>query len=104
MQIDLFNHRENFAVRIRGETYNPILDYSRLQGQQLRVHDCMIDGEWMSLREIAAITLDGEASISARLRSFRNDEYLSTLFIMESRRKPRAEKKGCWQYRLLRRR
>lgn len=104
-QPNLFDYTPpaTFAVAFKGSTFDTKLDADRLNGQQKRVHDAIIDGEWRSLREIAAITDDPEASISARLRDFRNDEYLSTLFIMESRRKPGAEKRGCWQYRLLRR-
>lgn len=81
-----------------GTTYVPSLDRERLGEQLLRVIDLMADGQWRSLREIARITDDPEASISARLRDIRK---LWGADAMESRRRPSAgAKAGAWEYRV----
>lgn len=54
-----------------GATYDHARDGMRLNAQQERVWNVMRDGRWRSLIDIADITGDGEASISARLRDFR---------------------------------
>lgn len=54
-----------------GVTYDHARDGVRLNEQQQRVWDCMKDGAWRTLGQIAAVTGDPEASISARLRDFR---------------------------------
>ena len=54
-----------------------------------------------TLREIAAITGDPEASVSARLRDFNNHEYLKSHFVMESERMAALERRGVWRYRLM---
>lgn len=54
-----------------GTTYSEPRDKARLTGQLARVRDCMTDGKWRSLAEIAEITGDPEASVSARLRDLR---------------------------------
>jgi hypothetical protein len=87
-------------VHFSGATYDPSLDLERLNAQQRRVHDAMIDGAWRTLREIGAITDDPEASISARLRDFNNHEYLSQFFVMDSERLPGLERRGVWRYRV----
>jgi hypothetical protein len=80
-----------------GTTYVASLDRDRLGEQLLRVIDLMSDGRWRSLREIAAITDDPEASISARLRDIRK---LCGPDAMESRRRPSAgARSGTWEYR-----
>ena len=55
-----------------GKTYVPQFDRERLNAQQRRVFDLMLDGEWRTLEEIRKVTHDPEASISARLRDLRN--------------------------------
>lgn len=81
-----------------GATYVRSLDRERLGEQLLRVIDLMADGQWRSLREIARITDDPEASISARLRDVRK---LWGTDAMESRRRPSAGvKAGVWEYRI----
>lgn len=105
LQPDLLSWEQpiRFAVEFKGGTFNPSLDSERLNGQQKRVHDVMLDAGWLTLREIADRADCPEASASARFRDFRNDEYLTQFFISESRRLPGADRSGIWQYRLSRR-
>ena len=58
-----------------GETFVPEEDTERLNKQQQRVWDHMIRGGWHTLREISRATGDPEASISARLRDFRKEQF-----------------------------
>lgn len=64
-----------------GKTYVPQFDRERLNAQQRRVFDLMLDGEWRTLEEIRKATHDPEASISARLRDLRNGCLLAPLAI-----------------------
>ena len=101
-QLDLLSYQPPIPnLHFHGTTYNAALDCSRLSDQQRRVWDAVADGRWYTLREIANITGDPEASISARLRDFSNHEYLSQFFIMTSERTPGLERKGVWRYRVL---
>ena len=61
--------------RFNGADYIPSRDDARLSGQILRVWECMEDGNWRTLREIANITGDPEASISAQLRHLRKERF-----------------------------
>jgi hypothetical protein len=61
--------------RFNGADYIPSRDDARLSGQILRVWDCMKDESWRTLREIATITGDPEASISAQLRHLRKERF-----------------------------
>jgi hypothetical protein len=88
-------------ISFKGETFDRSLDLERLNAQQRRVYDLMIDGCWRTLRMISDRTGDPEASVSARLRDFNNHEYLQRFFRMESERMPNLERRGVWRYRLL---
>jgi hypothetical protein len=88
-------------LNYHGITYESQFDHSRLNAQQQRVHEVMRRGEWRTLRQISDETGDPEASVSARLRSYRSDEYLKQFFIMQSERIPTLERRGFWRYRLL---
>ena len=55
-----------------GETYVHERDYGRMNRQLRRVFEIVRDGEWHTLANIARVTGDPEASISARLRDLRN--------------------------------
>lgn len=55
-----------------GQTFSLDRDGARLGDQARRVFEAMRDGEWRTLREISAATGDPEASVSARLRGFRD--------------------------------
>lgn len=58
-----------------GSDYVPERDNARLAGQLLRVFNAMKDGRRRTLREIAGITGDPEASISAQLRNLRKARF-----------------------------
>ena len=77
-----------------GDTFDEDLDGKRIESQQSRIERTMIDGEWRSLREIAALTGDPESSISARLRTFKRSggHY-------EKRRRAGMERRGVWEYK-----
>lgn len=72
----------------------------RLGHQQRRVHMAMQDSQWRSLREIADVTHDPEASISARLRDYRSNEYLAQYCVLETRRRKGLEERGVFEYQL----
>ena len=57
----------------------------------------MKDGCWRTLFEIARLTGDPEASISARLRDLRKDRFGG--YELQGRR---LGSKGLWEYRLKR--
>lgn len=61
--------------RFDGADYTPERDNARLTGQILRVWEVMKDGQWRTLRQIADITKDPEASISAQLRHLRKTRF-----------------------------
>lgn len=78
-----------------GATYNEPRDGARLNAQQVRVWECMKDGQWRALHVISSITGDPEASISARLRDFRKERFGSHSIDR------RYVTNGLWEYRLL---
>ncbi len=78
-----------------GVTYRPDRDFDRLNAQHLRVYQAMKDGTWRTLDEIATITEDPPASISARLRDFRKARFGSHQVF----RKHVGD--GLWKYRLV---
>lgn len=81
-----------------GSDYVPALDDTRLLSQLGRVYNVMSDGNWRTLSEIAAITGDPEASISAQLRHLRKQRFGG--HIVE--KQPRGERaRGLYEYRLL---
>ena len=67
---DLFSY-----AHFDGTAYEPQHDKARLTGQILRVYDLMSDGKWRTLREIASLTGDPEASVSAQLRNLRKKRF-----------------------------
>ena len=78
-----------------GETFDPYMDTDRLNEQSQRVFRLMRDNQWRALHEIAAITGDPEASISARLRDFRKPRFGS--LVVNRRRRNEA---GLWEYQI----
>lgn len=62
-------------IRFNGADYQPGRDNERLAGQLLRIFDCMKSGQWRTLPEIARLTGDPEASISAQLRHLRKPRF-----------------------------
>ena len=91
---DLF---DPVIARFNGSDYNKKIDNQRLSGQIKRIYDLMIDGAWRTLSEIASLTDDPEASISAQLRHLRKKRFGA--FIVEKRRRGEDEI-GLWEYRL----
>ena len=51
------------------------LDAERLSAQSRRVWDVLQDGKWRTLRELADAANAPEASVSARFREFRSEEF-----------------------------
>ena len=62
-------------IRFNGSDYEPGRDDARLTGQLLRVWDCIKDGKSRTLGQIADVTGDPEASISAQLRHLRKPRF-----------------------------
>jgi hypothetical protein len=63
------------SPRFDGSDYVRARDDVRLKGQLLRVWDCMSDGKWRTLGEIARLTGDPESSVSAQLRHLRKERF-----------------------------
>ena len=88
-----------------GPAYDPQLDGARLRTQRELIREVMLSAAeceaWLTLREIAAITRYGEASISAQLRHLRKPLFGG--YLLEKRRRAGlAATRGVWEYRLLR--
>ena len=58
-----------------GYTFDPALDGRRLAAQHNRVLAILKQGGWYTLAEIAALTHDPEASVSARIRDLRKPRF-----------------------------
>lgn len=58
-----------------GLTFEPTRDGERLWQQYQRVFDCMHDGQWRTLADIAAATAAPTHSVSARLRDMRKAKF-----------------------------
>lgn len=56
-----------------GATFQPERDGERLTRQLDRVKELMLDGQWRSLPQIAALVGGSEAGVSARLRDLRKE-------------------------------
>lgn len=93
-QNDLFGQT---PPKFDGKTYEPAHDGIRLNAQLKRVYDAMSDGQWRTLPEIEAVTGDGQASISARLRDLRKPKFGEHEV---SRRRRGEAKRGLFEYRL----
>lgn len=86
------------CVKFDGCCYDPAFDDDRLTKQLGRVYQTMIDGHFRTLSEIASLTQDPEASISAQLRHLRKPRFGS--YIVE--RRHRGDRSlGLFEYRLL---
>lgn len=91
-QLDIFKH-----ATFDGSDYDPTLDDERLTGQIKRVWDCMKDGRWRTLEEIATATGDPQASISAQLRHLRKERFGSHTVNKRRRGEPTQ---GLFEYQL----
>lgn len=100
-QLSLLNYAAPVpAIHFHGQTISIPFDLERLNAQMQRVHALMADEQWRTLREISNATDDPEASVSARLRDYRSNEYLAQFFVMHSERVPGSERRGYWRYRV----
>lgn len=80
-----------------GVAYQDEFDFTRLTGQIQRVYECMRDGRWRTLSEIAAITAAPESSESAQLRNLRKPKF-GRMTIEKRARGERSH--GRFEYRL----
>lgn len=78
-----------------GETYLDERDLLRLNRQARTVFVIMRDGNWRTLGQIADMTGEPEASVSARLRDLRKPRFGGFQVDRE------YVEKGLWQYRVL---
>ncbi len=85
------------VFKFDGKTYNPKHDAFRLKTQLGRVLDVMECGEWKTLGEIAKVTCDPQASISARLRDLRKPKFGSYVI---DRRNRGPKEDGLFEYKL----
>jgi hypothetical protein len=72
-------------------------DHARAAMQRKRVWGVLQLGAWLTLGELAEMTGDPEASISARLRDFRKARYGGHAI---DKRRRGGERRGTWEYRL----
>lgn len=73
-------------------------DHLRMERQHDRVRKAMVDGNWRTLQEIADLTKDPVASISAQLRHLRKPKFGS--WIVERRARHGNRERGLFEYRL----
>lgn len=92
----LFDYLEN--MKFNGAAYKPALDDARLTGQIQRVFNLMRDGQWRTLEEIAVITGDPQASVSAQLRHLRKTRFGGHTVKKQSRGQ---REHGLFEYQLI---
>ena len=81
-----------------GPEYKTVGDHVRLEKQHDRIKYYMSDKRWRTLNEIADVTGDPSASISAQLRHLRKKRFGS--HVVE--RRPRKNRnQGLFEYRLI---
>lgn len=81
--------------RFAGRGYRTTADHERLEKQHDRVKYAMADGKYRTLREIADMTGDPEASISAQLRHLRKPGFGSHKVTLAERAP------GLWECRVI---
>ena len=86
-----------FNADFDGPAYEPVHDKVRLTGQIERVFNCMRDGNWRTLDEIARQTGDPHASVSAQLRHLRKTKFGSHTVNRQARG---DRSNGLWEYQL----
>jgi len=85
------------SAHFNGPVYDPTYDYARLANQLHRVHKAMICGSWRTLDEVAKLTGDPPASVSAQLRHLRKRRFGSHTID----KRPRGNRiTGLWEYQL----
>lgn len=86
------------SPRFDGAVYDPAMDDRRLEKQLGRVFSVMKDRQWRALNEIAKLTGDPEASVSAQLRHLRKPRFGGYTV----NRRPRGDRSlGLFEYQLL---
>lgn len=83
-------------VRARGVTFDPELDFERLNKQMQAVWSVVRTGRWYSLNQLAELTGCPTPSVSARLRDLRKPKF------GEQEVQSRREAGGYWVYRVVR--
>lgn len=78
-----------------GVTYEHARDGARLGDQMMAVLSVMADGQWRTLKQLAAAVDAPEASVSARLRDLRKPRFGG------HRVERRYVCKGCFTYQLV---
>lgn len=78
-----------------GKTFSDERDGQRLNRQAYVVWMLMRDARWRTLAEIASLTGEPEASVSARLRDLRKDRFGGHTVDR------RYLRHGLWEYRLM---
>lgn len=92
---DLFTYNPPAPVAFDGVTYDWQQDHERLKSQLWRVFNLISDGKWRTLSEIAEDAGGSEASVSARLRDLKKEQYGAHTVEKEHVRK------GLWRYRMV---
>jgi hypothetical protein len=87
-----------FGPHFNGPEYQTVADHERLTRQIDRVRGCMADGRWRTLEDIAGITGDPVASISAQLRHLRKPRFGA--HAVERRARGNRDC-GLFEYRLI---
>jgi hypothetical protein len=95
--LELFDAAKR-APHFNGPAYSPALDHARLTGQIQRVYRALSGGQWLTLGEIAELTSDPEASVSAQLRHLRKERFGSHVIVKRRRGEPAN---GLWEYRMV---
>ncbi len=96
---DFFSDDEiQTELKFDGPAYDHKVDGSRLAKQHERIKNTMLDGQWRTLQEIAEVTGDPPASVSAQLRHLRKPRFGS--WIVEKRHRG-DRSRGLFEYRLL---
>lgn len=85
------------GAHFNGSDYQAEFDFARLTGQIRRVYQCMRDGHWRTLDEIARFTGDPHASVSAQLRHLRKARFGGHQVEKRARGDRRC---GLFEYRL----
>lgn len=88
------------GLDFRGATYDPSRDCARLNKQMADVWLYVGNGEWWTLSLLEKVTGHPQASISARLRDMRRDDFHRRIGrVVEVEHQ--FVKRGLWKYRAV---
>lgn len=82
-------------TKFDGDDYIHNRDKARLTGQLHRIYFYIVDGKWVTLKQIAEFTGAPEASISAQLRNLRKERFGAHTIEKE------FVENGIYRYRLV---